>query len=197
MSKAALQLFSPISSDLPSIRCQSRTALPSSSQKELWNTRPSWGSEVLHEQQQKQKTRLGKANKLAGVLNYESLSNLTETSSSKGNEICNFPVLLIRGYFYHWALYYEYSMKHTQGNAGLPIWEMAVREPAPNNNTENVSLSSGCFFLLNGLQVIIYFLWKMSIPWEVPLEAVCANLLDWLDSLVVRHAPSHHAQGIH
>lgn len=42
-------------------------------------------------------------------------------------------------------MFNDYSMKHTQGNAGLAIWEMAVREPAPNKNSESVNISSGAF----------------------------------------------------
>lgn len=65
-------------------------------------------------------------------------------------------------------------MKRTQGNAGLAIWEMAVREPAPNKNSESVTVSSGPFFLLNKLQVVIYFLRKMEHPLGGP-QSSCVS----------------------
>ena len=85
------------------------------------------------------------------------------------------------------SLSFTYSV-YTQGNAGLAIWEIAVRESSQNKNSESVNLSSRGFFLLNGLQVIIYFLWKMELHWEVPKEAECATLLDQVESLAVSHS---------
>lgn len=65
-------------------------------------------------------------------------------------------------------------MEHNQVNAGLGIWETAVKEHAPNKNSDTVNVSSGAFFLLNMLQVVIYFLRKKEHPLGGPQRSyVC------------------------
>lgn len=58
-------------------------------------------------------------------------------------------------------------MEYTQGNAGLALGKITVSEPAQKtkqNNNEIGNLSSGAFFLLSGLPVIISFLSQREHP---------------------------------
>lgn len=53
-------------------------------------------------------------------------------------------------------------MECIQGNVGLAAWEIAMMELTPYRNSEIVYLSSGVFFLMNGLPVRVYFHLKME-----------------------------------